>query len=47
MALRIQENEMQLGWIRILQVANAAASCAYYCEKLGFAKQWEHKFGPK
>ena len=29
-----------------LRVNDAAKSCAFYCEVLGFKKNWEHRFGP-
>jgi len=29
-----------------LRVDDAAKSCAFYCEVLGFKKNWEHRFGP-
>ncbi|MBC2879428.1 MULTISPECIES: glyoxalase superfamily protein [Streptomyces] len=32
--------------IPILRVEDAAAAVAWY-ERLGFAKQWEHRFGPE
>lgn len=31
--------------IPILRVADAAAAVAWY-ERLGFAREWEHRFGP-
>ncbi len=29
-----------------LQVKDAAKSCSFYCDVLGFKKNWEHRFGP-
>ena len=33
-------------WVPILKVANADASCDFYCGKLGFTKIWVHQFEP-
>lgn len=32
--------------IPILRVKDARTSAVFYCEKLGFSKEWEHQFGP-
>jgi uncharacterized glyoxalase superfamily protein PhnB len=32
--------------IPILRVKDAEQSARFYCEKLGFTKDWEHQFGP-
>ena len=32
--------------IPVLRVANAADAVAWYDERLGFTKQWEHRFEP-
>ena len=32
------------GWIAILKVADAPRSVAFYCDILGFSKDWEHRF---
>ena len=32
------------GWIPILKVADAPRSVAFYCDILGFSKDWEHRF---
>ena len=29
-----------------LRVRDAAAACRYFCDQLGFAKDWEHRFEP-
>src|SRR5262245_36342010 len=29
-----------------LRVRDASAACQYFCDQLGFAKDWEHRFGP-
>ena len=29
-----------------LRVRDASAACRYFCDKLGFAKDWEHRFEP-
>jgi uncharacterized glyoxalase superfamily protein PhnB len=29
-----------------LRVRDAAAACRYFCERLGFEKDWEHRFEP-
>jgi catechol 2,3-dioxygenase-like lactoylglutathione lyase family enzyme len=29
-----------------LRVNDAAKSCTFYCDVLGFKKNWEHRFGP-
>src|SRR5215831_3653109 len=36
---------MEAEVIPVLRVADAAVAIAWY-ERLGFAKQWEHRFGP-
>ena len=33
--------------IPILRVKDARRSALFYCEKLGFTKDWEHQFGPE
>jgi catechol 2,3-dioxygenase-like lactoylglutathione lyase family enzyme len=39
-------NENLSGCIPTLRVNDATKSCAFYCEVLGFKKNWEHRFGP-
>jgi uncharacterized glyoxalase superfamily protein PhnB len=29
-----------------LRVRDASAACRYFCDQLGFAKDWEHRFEP-
>ena len=29
-----------------LRVRDASAACRYFCEQLGFTKDWEHRFEP-
>ena len=29
-----------------LRVRDASAACQYFCDQLGFAKDWEHRFEP-
>lgn len=29
-----------------LRVADASAACRYFCDRLGFTKDWEHRFEP-
>ena len=31
-------------WTPILKVADAPRSLAFYCDILGFSKDWEHRF---
>ncbi len=33
------------GWIPILRAADAQRSARFYCDVLGFTKDWEHRFG--
>ena len=33
-----------LHWVPVLQVSDARRSEDFYCEVLGFAKDWEHRF---
>ncbi|MGH0035687.1 MAG: bleomycin resistance protein [Myxococcota bacterium] len=30
-----------------LRVRDASAACRYFCERLGFEKDWEHRFEPE
>jgi catechol 2,3-dioxygenase-like lactoylglutathione lyase family enzyme len=32
------------GWIPILKVVDAQRSVSFYCDVLGFDKDWEHRF---
>lgn len=32
--------------IPVLQITDAERSCAFYCDQLGFKKDWEHQFEP-
>ncbi len=31
-------------WVPIFKVTDAHHSCAFYCDMLGFEKDWEHRF---
>ena len=35
-----------LATIPVLQIENAERSCDFYCNRLGFHKNWEHQFEP-
>ena len=37
-------SEKWSGWTPILKAADATRSIAFYCEILGFTKDWEHRF---
>lgn len=34
-----------LHWVPVLRVQNARQSERFYCDVLGFVKDWEHRFG--
>lgn len=33
-------------WVPVLKVCDARASIDFYCDQLGFTKDWEHQFDP-
>jgi catechol 2,3-dioxygenase-like lactoylglutathione lyase family enzyme len=35
-----------LNSIPVIQITDARRSVEYYCDKLGFTKNWEHRFEP-
>ncbi|WP_043739386.1 bleomycin resistance protein [Thioalkalivibrio nitratireducens] len=35
-----------LGSVPVLHISNAERSCEFYCNKLGFQKNWQHQFEP-
>ena len=37
-------NDQWLTWVPVLRVRDARASERFYCEILGFTKDWEHRF---